>query len=306
MNVSRLAGAVCTLTLPLLGIACGKGVREPVERPILFSESRDGNMDVFTVSPATGKTTQVTNDPAYDGYASWSHDGSKIAFASKRAGGNFEIFVANADGTAARQLTNMGFDSAPAWSPDGKKIAFSSMTAYGYDMFVMDADGSNQTRVTDVSGRNELCGNWSPDGSLIVFGSDMDDHWHIYTIKPDGTELKKLTDGDFDDYLPRFSPTGSRVAFTSDRDGVHEIYVMNSDGTGVTRVTFGDENGTYRDVQPTWSADETEIVYQRSALIGSQTNELYSIRLVASATRVGDPRNAATRISSGGFPSWYP
>ena len=110
----------------------------------------------------------------------------------------------------------------------------------------------------------------------------------------------------FDDYLPRFSPTGSRVAFTSDRDGVHEIYVMNSDGTGVTRVTFGDENGTYRDVQPTWSADETEIVYQRSALIGSQTNELYSIRLVASATRVGDPRNAATRISSGGFPSWYP
>src|SRR5437660_277310 len=68
----------------------------------------------------------------------------KIAFNTNRDG-NEEIYVMNPDGTGQTRLTNdAASDVGPAWSPDGLKIAFNR----GFDIFVMDADGSSPTRLT--------------------------------------------------------------------------------------------------------------------------------------------------------------
>jgi len=81
----------------------------------------------------------------------WSPDGTKIIFHNP-----VDVYVINADGTNLLNLTNGAGGNVggvePAWSPDGSKIAFSSdrvdPTHYNYEIYVMNADGSNQTRLT--------------------------------------------------------------------------------------------------------------------------------------------------------------
>ena len=102
------------------------------------------------------RLTENTGDQAPD----WSPAGSQIAFDTTRDG-NFEIYVMNADGSNQRRLTNhFNVDSRPSWSPDGRRIVFNSSrhvphrteekpAGYStYEIYVMDADGSNVQRLT--------------------------------------------------------------------------------------------------------------------------------------------------------------
>ena len=78
-------------------------------------------------------------DPA----TSW--DGTKIAFVSRDQFGNSDIWVAKRDGSDLKRLTTYeGMDDNPAWSPDGSKIAFRSARSGQPQVWIMDADGSNQ------------------------------------------------------------------------------------------------------------------------------------------------------------------
>ena len=100
-----------------------------------------------------------------DGGPSFSPDGSKIAFFSDRDG-DYEIYVMNADGSNQTRLTNNpAVDAKASFSPDGSKIAFNSSRdgsarpsrsspenpsgVTNFEIYVMDADGSNQTRLTN-------------------------------------------------------------------------------------------------------------------------------------------------------------
>ena len=92
----------------------------------------------------------------------------KIAFyASSR--GYLGIYTRNPDGSELTRLTS-GADIEPAWSPDGTQIAFTRF--YGAtqgEIFVMNADGSNQRRLT--ANANDRNPTWSPDGTKIAFSS---------------------------------------------------------------------------------------------------------------------------------------
>jgi Tol biopolymer transport system component len=88
---------------------------------------------------------RLTRNPAVDADPTWSPDGRRIAFESKR-GGNFDIYVMNADGSGQRRLTQSGGD--PAWSPDGRRIAFVGDSG----IYVMHADGSGLRSLTPNAG----------------------------------------------------------------------------------------------------------------------------------------------------------
>ena len=69
------------------------------------------------------------------------------------------------DGTALTRLTNnMAFDSQPSWSPDGSKIAFISDRDGNDDVYIMDADGLNVTRITNTATERESRPRWRPGG----------------------------------------------------------------------------------------------------------------------------------------------
>lgn len=88
------------------------------------------NSEIFTMNRDGSNPVNLTSLPAFDGYPSWSPDGSMIVFASNRAGetgGNFHIYIMNADGSGAEKILEndaLVEDARPIWSPDGSKILF--------------------------------------------------------------------------------------------------------------------------------------------------------------------------------------
>ena len=148
-----------------------------------------------------------------------------------------------ADSAEQRAPTPIPGDKYPVSSPDGRKIAFTSARD-GYNaIYVMNADGSEQRRLT----RNKWADGfpaWSPDGHRIAFTSTRDGNAEIYVMSADGSDQRRLTRNPADDgvgYLgwssSAWSPDGREIAFASQRDGNDEIYVMNADGSGVRRLT---------------------------------------------------------------------
>ena len=133
----------------------------------------------------------------------WSPDGHTIAFSRMRSG-QADIFVMRPDGTEVMPLSSEpGHAVASSWSPDGTQIAYG--TQFARDIYVIDADGSDQTvRTEDGEGPS-----WAPDGSKILFDSSRDDpdipphNVEIYAMNPDGTEQTRLT---FTDALQESDP----------------------------------------------------------------------------------------------------
>jgi Tol biopolymer transport system component len=108
------------------------------------------------------------------GECDWSPDGTKITFGyfdlsgdtSDEGYGDGEVAVINADGSGLMNLTsNQAYDGAPDWSPDGTKITFESNREGDYDIYTMDADGSDVAKVTTDS------------GSQVSQVHDMDPGW---------------------------------------------------------------------------------------------------------------------------------
>src|SRR5262245_45190908 len=100
----------------------------------------------------------------------------------------------NPDGTGITQLTyNLDSDTSPTWSPDGQRIAFTSYRDGNSEIYVMDANGSNQVRVTETENDHEYNPLWSPDGSHIMFYAECACVSNIFVMEPDGSSRTNLT-----------------------------------------------------------------------------------------------------------------
>jgi TolB protein len=128
----------------------------------------------------------------------------------------------------------------------GGKIAFESDRDGGSgEIYVMNADGSNQTRLTNDEG-SSAC--FSSDGTMIAFSSVRDGDFEIYVMNADGSNQIRLTNNPAWNAEPCFSPDGTMIAFTSYYQGMVEIFVMNADGSNQTRLT----NNPAMDMAPSW------------------------------------------------------
>ncbi len=184
----------------------------PDGKRIVFSSERDGNREIYVMNADGGNPQNLSNNPDFDGSASWSPDGKRIAFMSDRDGDflHFDIFVMEADGGNQQSITNDPFDERhPSWSPDGERIAFSSRrdghfrSRFGItsEIYVMNADGGNQQRLTENL-KNDWFPSWSPDGERIAFMSELDGNPEIYVIDADGGNKRNLTNNRHRDVNP--------------------------------------------------------------------------------------------------------
>lgn len=140
---------------------------------IAFQAYRDGQPEVYVMNADGSGQIRLTTNGDYDGEPSWSPEGGKIAFVSKRTGGSgdYFIYVMNADGSGQVQLSGQAYSEGPVWSPDGTKIAYDSAGGdYWQNLWVMNADGSNQHVVFDEGGWAEAWArSWSPDSRYVAF-----------------------------------------------------------------------------------------------------------------------------------------
>jgi len=116
------------------------------------------------------------------------------------------------------------------------KIAFTSDRDGNPEIYVMNSDGTDQTRLTNAPG-GDIRPTFSADGTRIAFTSNRDGNPEVYVMNSDGTDQTNLTKTLGEDYGPTFSADGTKIAFTSNQDGNPEIYVMNADGTDQTNLT---------------------------------------------------------------------
>jgi Tol biopolymer transport system component len=184
--------------------------------------------------------------------AVFSPDGSKLAYTEFIPPGYPQIFVKNVDGSGVQQLTfgeGPGSSrSSPDWSPDGTKIAFTG-PGPGTDIYVMNADGSNQTRLLNSVTRSGWDPSWSPDGTKIAFTSSIGGgNSDIFAINSDGTGAPVNLTNHPDpgpggmpvhDEDPAWSPDGTQIAFVRNIGNPILLMVMNTDGSGVHEVPTG-------------------------------------------------------------------
>ena len=157
--------------------------------------------------------------------------------------------------TASRTPAYIPAPTATPASVAGR-IAFVSDRDGNEEIYVINTDGSDVTRLTDNEATDEGA-SWSPDGLRIAFVSyrGLLSDFEIYVMNADGSDVRRLTHGGRD-IEPSWSPDGLRIAFASYR-GLQfdfEIYVMNADGSDVRRLTHGGRNA-----DPSWSPDGRRI-----------------------------------------------
>lgn len=151
----------------------------------------------LVVMNADGSGKRVLLAPsgtADDWYPEWSPNGEWIVFTSTRSGDpNGDVYRVNVDGSDLRPLTTeRGW--FPVWSPDSSRIAYVGFTDLVQDIWVMNADGSDQHRLTYEP--QAWWPYWLSDGRLMyVTGDNVHNgtHLDIFTINADGTNKQNLT-----------------------------------------------------------------------------------------------------------------
>jgi len=135
------------------------------------------------IIPVTGEpAVQLTFDDGYENDASWSPDGSTIAFMADYDG-NWDIWTMPATGGAATQITDdPAIEDNPCWSPSGEYIAYRKRTeSWPSDIWIVPASGGTPTQLTDdISG--EWGPSWSPDGTKIAFFSNRTGNYDLFVI----------------------------------------------------------------------------------------------------------------------------
>jgi Tol biopolymer transport system component len=245
----------------------------------------EGKYGIYVLNLATKKVELLysTDNEIYTSALRLNEQGEKLVFAQKtdETDESTEIFTIDIDGQNLKQITdNSYWDLYPAWSPDGAHVAFLSKRENDLDIYMMNADGSDQHLFYD-SGSHDADIDWA--GDIIVFTSES----KIWSIKDDGTGLTQITDPanagqwgsanlPIGDYDPRLRRDGLKVVFERLEDpesthGSYNIFSVNSDGTQVTRLT----NTGYSQGLASWSHSGDLIVYSVAAIGDEGKYDMY-------------------------------
>jgi Tol biopolymer transport system component len=263
--------------------------------------------DTKRISPGVGKTTCAFFRPGSDQilFASTHHDPKSKQYQQEeldfRASGKerryswdydpeMEIYAYAETSGALTRLTNArGYDAEASYSPDGRSIVFSSMRdaynrtltaaeqkqlevdpSFFAEIYIMNADGSGQRRLTQVTGYD---GGpfFSPDGKRIIWRRFDESGLiaNIWTMNPDGTDQRQITNFGSMSWAPYIHPSGEYVIFASNKLGFEnfELFMVDIDGRKEpVRVTYSDGF----DGLPVPSPDGTQLAWTSTRGGGSQ------------------------------------
>jgi len=220
--------------------------------------------DVFTAPIEKGPTRNLTDSSsAHDKWASWSPDGSQIAFISDKSGEE-ELYVIAQDGSKpAEQLTRGGtaMRYQPAWAPDGKRIAFSDKDGKLYvltlaDRKVVEIADSSRGQIRDYT--------WSPRGNFLAFTMANSNQFTSVNIwsATDG-QLRRVTDESFNSYNPAWDPQGNYLYYLSDHEFAPQLSNIEFN-YATNRPTYIYALALRKDVKHPFPPESDEVTVARS------------------------------------------
>jgi Tol biopolymer transport system component len=248
--------SVQQITRPVKGVLDNEPDWSPDGSKIVFERAafRARRVQIYTVNDDGTGLKRILPSAACDGgeAPAWTPDGERIAFLC-----HYRLVIVNADGTRPQPVTSGSrstwWDGDPQFSPDGTRVVFQRIDPRtkpraGFALFIVNADGTGERRLTPWALRAGDHPDWSPDGKRILFRSNINGPTgvsaNLYTIRPDGTGLTQLTHargGRVQNLSASFSPDGKWITFSrtpgTGKDGNADVFVMRANGSGVRNVT---------------------------------------------------------------------
>jgi len=204
--------------------------------------------------------------------------------------GKGEIAVVHANGSGLRVLTHDKVtETSPVWSPNHEQIAFIKPKAHlpstSDQIWVMNADGSNQQKLTHFTSAPQLWGNdltsdlsWSPDGQEIVFAAFPNDQGgdeQLFVVNLRTHGVRRLTHLPFGLTEPEWSPDGRWIAVVA-QDAGDQIYLLSTKTHRAHRV------GKATGLCIAWSPNSNRLVYNaggRLQVVNAAGTHYHSLRI---------------------------
>ena len=237
-------------------------ISEKDEAAQVWIDRHDGN-DPDNISPANAVARSLSWSPGQR-YLAWI------------AGGDVPLLMLyDAESEETDLLVpNVDENQPPVWAPGADRIAYVSEVEGSTDIFMVEVETGEQTRLTFSEG-HESVGDWSPDGQWLVF--TQSGHEGLLLRNPTGVNLIELTDGA--DTNPVWSPKGDRIAFLRDTGEGHDIYVLRpsdkddwADDTDELAVA----DTEYDETEPAWSADGRTLAF---VVNYDDQSEIFTVRV---------------------------
>ena len=215
----------------------------PNGRYVAFTSTRSGNADIWLLDLQSGELANLTNTTATEGWARWSPNGQQLAFHSNRDGNNEIYVLDVRTGELERVTTYAGADMFPEWSPDGKTLAIRrDMDVWTLELRTgeltqltthpaldqMAAWSPNGQQLAFMSFREGYC-------SVFLMNADGSEQTNLTPKDPADPASAWCS------RAPSWSTNGQQILFMSFRPstgGDAEVFVMNADGSEQTRLTF--------------------------------------------------------------------
>jgi Tol biopolymer transport system component len=212
----------------------------PTSKEVLYSRLYRDTMSLSRVGIPDGNPVPASGV----GQIGWgglalSARGDTLAYSDYRTG--FRIWRLDrnpADSNPTSFLTSADYERSPVISADGKQVAFTSARLGEGAIWVADADGANERRLTQLGSAGAP--HWSPDGREIAFDASVDGNMDVYVVPAAGGPPRRITNSRGIDVLPSWSTDGEWIYYASNRGGRIQIWKSPSKAAGdPVRVTDG-------------------------------------------------------------------
>jgi len=268
-------------------------VGELEERPmrIGYMSNAPGDWDIFVADEDGGNPENITNNPGFDAFATWSPYSERITWISDRFGEAVEVLVADSEGNRLANVSNdvTADDFSPAWSPNGQLIAFVTARFGDAEVLIALPDGTFYN--LSNSEADDLFFDWSPDCVQLSDGDDWSDcrilmgsnrtrgpdgpqdEFTLFSVSPDGEIFEFVRDIDLKGLEAVYSPDGTQVAFLqAERSSERvDIYLYDFASQEATRLT--EDDVLKRNIA--WSPAGDLIAYV--SIVDDSPNDLYTV-----------------------------
>lgn len=244
-GISRLANDSGRITNPALS---------PDRTQLAYMSEDLGNWDIYIYDIPSGKKLNVTNNPAIDGFPSWSNNGEKIAYMSSESG-NRNIYISNIDGTDKEQVTSgESMDSESLWSPSNpSRIYFKAATGQQESLNRYDMETGDLYRVTGGGGHEVL--RQIPGRNQISFIQRTNNRNALWVFDEDEEESYSLVETPFRMTGYAWSSDGKTLGIVINSN--LEIYKYNPENGLMFGFTI--DHAAY----PAWSKNGEDIFYNK-------------------------------------------
>lgn len=238
------------------------------------TEAFDPTSEIYIVGVDGSNPTRLTNNSYFDTYPSFSPNGSKIAFLSKR-NGTLDLYVMNADGSGQQLLYDSGGHDADICWGSNDRIAFTR----DHQIWTVSSDGTDPQQVTDPPNAGEWgdanlpIGDYDPrtcpSARRIAFErmvdvSSVNGGYDIFVVTATGTAESRLTTTGYSQGFANWSCDGMKLVFivaAIDGEGKYDLYMMDSDGSNNRNITPNYFPAEFLCHNAVFSADDSKIYF---------------------------------------------